>query len=146
MTIHLSKIAQIVKTNPVNIGALYWDKTPTKIHSNYIGNFPCVFSLDLAMELPNNTGINKHAIKLVDDKQLLYRLIYILNPVELETLKIYIKTHLKQGLSNLPSLLHVSLSTLIRNLILTFAYTLIIKTFIIPLLRIGTLFRLLVNG
>ena len=49
------------------------------------------------MELPENTGINKHAIKLQDNKQPLYGTIYSLRPVELETLKIYIKTHLKTG-------------------------------------------------
>ncbi len=47
------------------------------------------------MELPENTGINEHAIELVRDKQPPYRPIYSLSPVELETLKTYIKTHLK---------------------------------------------------
>ena len=47
------------------------------------------------MELPKNTGISKHAIKLQDDKQLPYGPIYSLEPIELETLKTYIKTHLK---------------------------------------------------
>ena len=49
------------------------------------------------MELLKNTGINKHAIKLHDAKQPPYRQIYILALVELETLKIYIKTYLKTG-------------------------------------------------
>lgn len=40
-------------------------------------------------------GINKYAIKLIDDKQPLYKPIYTLNLVELETLKTNIKTHLK---------------------------------------------------
>ena len=47
------------------------------------------------MELPENTGIKKHAIKLEIGKQPPYRPIYSLRPVELETLKTYIKTHLK---------------------------------------------------
>ncbi len=47
------------------------------------------------MELPENTGINKHAIKLIKGKQSPYGPIYALSPVELETLKAYIKTHLK---------------------------------------------------
>lgn len=47
------------------------------------------------MELPENTGINKYIIKLGDDNQSLYRPIYILILIELETLKIYIKTYLK---------------------------------------------------
>ena len=49
------------------------------------------------MELLENTRINKHTIELIDGKQLLYGLIYALSPVELETLKTYIKTYLKTG-------------------------------------------------
>lgn len=47
------------------------------------------------MELSENIGINRHTIKLVEGKQPPYYLIYILNLVELETLKAYIETHLK---------------------------------------------------
>lgn len=39
--------------------------------------------------------MNKHAIELIDKKQPSYRPIYAFSPVELETLKGYIKTHLK---------------------------------------------------
>ena len=39
--------------------------------------------------------LNKYAINLEDGKQLPYRPIYSLGPVELETLKTYIKTHMK---------------------------------------------------
>lgn len=49
------------------------------------------------MELPENIGINKHAIKLVVGKHPLYSLIYVLSLVELETLKTYIKTYLRTG-------------------------------------------------
>ena len=49
------------------------------------------------MELSENTGINEHAIKLKEDKQSSFKLIYSLRPVELETLKIYIKTILVNG-------------------------------------------------
>ena len=49
------------------------------------------------MELPENTGINKHAIKLEEGKEPPYGPIYSLGPVELETLKTYIKIHLKTG-------------------------------------------------
>ena len=49
------------------------------------------------MELLKNTGINKHVIKLQDDKQPPYGPIYGLKPMELETLKTYIKTYLKTG-------------------------------------------------
>lgn len=53
--------------------------------------------MDLAIELPENTEINEHAIKLINAKQLSYGLIYALNPVELENLRAYIETHLKTG-------------------------------------------------
>ncbi len=36
------------------------------------------------MELPENTGLNEHAIKLVEGKQPLYGPIYALSPVELK--------------------------------------------------------------
>ncbi len=49
------------------------------------------------MELPENTGMNEHAIELIEGKQPLYGPIYVLSPVELKTLKAYIKTHLKTG-------------------------------------------------
>ena len=47
------------------------------------------------MELPENTSINKHAIKLVKGKELPYGPIYKLGLVELEILKAYLETHLK---------------------------------------------------
>ncbi len=47
------------------------------------------------MELPENISINKYTIELVKGKQPPYGPIYALSPVELETLKAYIKTHLK---------------------------------------------------
>ena len=49
------------------------------------------------MELPENTGINKHAIELQDGKQPPYGSIYSLKLVKLETLKTYIETNLKTG-------------------------------------------------
>ncbi len=71
-------------------------ETPTKVPSKY-ANFGDVFSLKLAAELPEHTGINDHAIKLVDDRQPPYGPIYSLGPVELETLKAYIKNNLANG-------------------------------------------------
>ena len=47
--------------------------------------------------LPEHIELNKHIIELEDGKKLPYGPIYSLRPVELETLKIYIKTHLKTG-------------------------------------------------
>ena len=85
---HLLQAAQIA--------ALKQDKAPTKVLSEYV-DYADVFSFNLTMELPKNTGINKHAIELQNGKQPFYRLIYNLQLMELETLKIYIKIHLKTG-------------------------------------------------
>ena len=88
MAIHPSRAAQIL--------ALVQDEALTKVSPKY-ADYADVFSFDLAMELLENTGINEHAIKLQDGKQLPYGPIYSLGPVELEILKTYIKTHLKIG-------------------------------------------------
>ncbi len=54
-----------------------------------------VFSSDQIIELPENMGMKEYEIELIDEKKLLYGPIYALSPVELETLKAYLKTHLK---------------------------------------------------
>ena len=60
-------------------------------------DFADIFSPELASELLEHTGINDHAIELVDDWRPPYGPIYSLGPVELETLKTYIETNLKTG-------------------------------------------------
>ena len=65
----------------------------TKVSTKY-SDFVDVFSPDLVSKLPEHTGINGHAIELVDDQQPPCGPIYSLVPVELETLKAYIKTNL----------------------------------------------------
>ena len=60
-------------------------------------DFADVFSKESAEVLPERTGINEHAIELEDGKQPPYGPIYSLGPVELETLKTYIKTNLANG-------------------------------------------------
>ena len=60
-------------------------------------NYSNVFSAKNAVELPENTKINERAIKLEEGKQPPFRPIYNLVPVELETLKTYIKTNLANG-------------------------------------------------
>ena len=67
-----------------------------KIPDKY-SDFADVFSEEKALVLPECTDINKYTIELEDGKQPPYRPIYSLGPVELETLKTYIKTHLKTG-------------------------------------------------
>ncbi len=48
------------------IAYLKVDKAPTKVPSKY-ADFVEVFSPNLATELSEHTGINNHAIELVDD-------------------------------------------------------------------------------
>ena len=88
MVVHSSREAQIrlLKANeaPTNIPAEY---------SEYVD----VFLLELAAKLLEHTDMNDHTIKLEEDTQLSYGLIYSLRSVELETLKTYIKTNLKNG-------------------------------------------------
>ena len=86
MAIYLSRAAQIA--------TLQCDKALTIILIEY-SDYADVFLTDLGMELSENNGINEHAIELMKGKQLPYGLIYAFNPVELETLKTYIKTYLK---------------------------------------------------
>lgn len=50
--------------------------------------------LNLVSKLFKYTRINNHAIQLVDSQQLLYRPIYSLGLMELETLKEYIEINL----------------------------------------------------
>ena len=69
------------------------EEAPTKILVEY-SDFADVFSADLASKLPEHTGINNHAIKLVDVQQPPYGPIYSLGAVELETLKAYLKTNM----------------------------------------------------
>ena len=85
MPVHSKKQAQV--------GALLFDKALIEISAEY-SDYSNVFSAKNTAELPENTGINEHAIELEEDKQLPFGLIYCLEPVELETLKTYIKTNL----------------------------------------------------
>ena len=57
-------------------------------------NYSNVFLGKNTIELPKNTGINKHAIKLEDSKLPLFGPIYSFGRIELEMLKTYIKTDL----------------------------------------------------
>ena len=85
--VHPSKGAQIAY--------LKADKTPIEVPNEY-ADFADVFSLKLAAKLPEHRTSN-HTIKLVDDQQPLYSLIYSLGPIKLEILKAYIKNNLING-------------------------------------------------
>ena len=57
-------------------------------------DFSNIFSSNSAAGLPEHTKINDYLINLLNDKQALYRPIYILELIELKTLKTYIKSNL----------------------------------------------------
>ena len=78
------------------LATIQQEKAPIEIPPEYI-DYADIFSPDLAMELPENTGIKEHVIELVQGQQPPHDPIYSLGLVELETLKAYIKTHLKTG-------------------------------------------------
>ena len=84
--IHPDRAAQIASllTEKVKIPDKYSDSTN-------------VFSEETALVLLERTKLNEHVINLEDGKQLSYRPIYSLGLVEMETLKTYIKSHLKTG-------------------------------------------------
>ena len=86
MSIHLARKAQL---------ALLLTKKVT-VPTKYL-NFADVFLKKLANVLPKRTKVNEHAIELEEGKQPPYKLIYSLRPVELKTLKTYIKTNLANG-------------------------------------------------
>ncbi len=78
------------------IAHLKADEAPIKVSSKY-ADFADVFSPKLAVELPEQTGINDYAIELVDDWQPPYGPIYRLGPMKLEILKAYIENNLANG-------------------------------------------------
>ena len=63
-----------------------------QIWSKY-SDFSDVFLEEKVLILPKAIQLNEHAIKLQKGQQLSYRPIYSLGPVELKTLKTYIKTN-----------------------------------------------------
>ena len=82
--IYPDKAAQIALLLTKNV------KIPDK-YLDFVNNF----SEKKALMLPERTELNELAINLENSKQPTYKPIYSLGPVELETLKTYIKTYLK---------------------------------------------------
>ena len=77
-------------------GALLFDEASTEVPAEY-SNYSNIFLAENAAELPKNPGMNEHAIELEKGKQPSFGPIYSLGPIELETLKNYIKTNLANG-------------------------------------------------
>ena len=89
----ISFLLNVYPSQKPQIFSLITKETPTKVSAKYL-DFADVFSLDLAFKLPEHTGINDPAIKLVNSQQPPYGPIYSLRPVELEILKAYIEANL----------------------------------------------------
>ena len=93
MAMNPDRKAQIEAQSGAQVGALLFDEAPTEVPAEY-SDYSDVFLVENAAELRKNTGMNEHAIELEEGKQPLFGPIYSLGPVELETLKTYIKTNL----------------------------------------------------
>ena len=94
--VHIATLFSSIEVYPdreVQIAALIADKAPITIPAEY-SDFENVFSKKSAAVLPKYTEINTHAINLKKGKEPHYGPIYSLGTVDLETLKIYIKTNL----------------------------------------------------
>ena len=85
--------AQSRAQSEAQVRALIFNKAPSEVSAEY-SNYSNVFSAENAADLPENTEMNEHTIKLEENKQPLFRPIYNLGPMESETLKTYIKTNL----------------------------------------------------
>lgn len=72
------------------------NKALISIFTKY-SDFVNIFFLKLDLVLPEYTGINDYAIRLVFEQQLLYESIYSPGLIELETLKTYIKINVANG-------------------------------------------------
>lgn len=87
-------IIKILRMTKRLFATIEQDKPLTEIAMKYT-DIVEVLSSDLRMELSYYSEINKYAIKLIEGKSFCYNAIYSLNPVKLETVKIYIETYLK---------------------------------------------------
>lgn len=87
--VYFSGRAQIV--------SLQIKEAPTIVISEYF-NFADIFTSQMVAKLPKHTRIDDYAINLVKNRQSSYAFIYCQRKIELETLKIYIKTNLPNAI------------------------------------------------
>lgn len=80
----------------IQIALLITNKAAVKVPKKY-EKYIDIFCKKTATKLPKYTRINDHLIYWEEDKQPLYGLIYSLELVKLEMLKIYIKDNLKNS-------------------------------------------------
>ena len=82
--------------NRAQVKALLFDKASTAVLAKY-SDYSNVFLVKNKAKLPEHIGLNNHVIKLEEDKQPVFGLIYSLRLVKLKTLRTYIKTNLASG-------------------------------------------------
>ena len=68
MVVDPGRKAQIEAQSGVQVGALLFDKAPTKVLVEY-SDYSDIFSTENAAKLPKNTGMNEHVIELEEAKQ-----------------------------------------------------------------------------
>ena len=95
--VHVSSLGLKMSIHPVREAQLALLMTKEVTVPTEYSDFADFFLEKSANVLQKRTRANKHAIKLEKSKQLSYGPIYSLGPVELKTLKIYIKTNLSKG-------------------------------------------------
>ena len=105
----------------IQFRALIFDKAPIEVLAEY-SDYSDIFLTENTAELPENTGMNEHTIKLEEGKLLLFEPIYSLGHIELETLKTYIKTNIINGFIWSSNLLRVHLFYLIGSQIKVSAF------------------------
>lgn len=70
-------IIQVYSTRQVQVSLLFANKSPVEDLPKCL-DYTDIFLFDFTMELPENIYINKHVIKLEEDKQVPYEPIYSL--------------------------------------------------------------------
>ena len=95
--VHVSSLGLKMTIHPAREAQLALPLAEKVIVPLEYSDFADVFSEKSANVLPERTRANEHAIELEKGKQPSYGPIYSLGPVELETLKTYIKTNLANG-------------------------------------------------
>ena len=75
IVLNIDSVNKIYPLKKAQIPHLKANEAPTKVPSKY-GDFADIFLVKLAIELPKHMETNNHAIKLVNNCQFLYGLIY----------------------------------------------------------------------
>lgn len=96
MTIHSFQVVQ-VGSEQVQVAILKQNKASIEVPAKYL-DFLDIILVEKVLVLLKQIEFNEYVIKLEKGKQLPYGLIYSLELVELETLKMYIETYLKTSI------------------------------------------------